>query len=162
MSESQLPPADDVFVKFFAVADKLRQNVLKASPKRNVAFIESLTMRQQKAMMAVFIMTKDAPEGVSLKKLAKRLDMTVPATSVLVETLVQCKIFLRNPSFTDRRAVCINLSKVGREMFVTMGLRMRAAIEALTGGLNPGDRQGFANVVSQMHAQLFKDEEMGI
>ena len=123
----------DTFVKLFDVADKMRLLVLQTSTnKKTQALMESLTYRQHKALVAVTLLTEKNPVGITLKKLAERLNMTVPATSVLVESMVQNKIFIRVTSQTDRRAVCIS----------------------------EDEKDVFRRVITQLHQRLFPEDEI--
>lgn len=150
---------DNTFMKLFSVVDKLRENVLATSSQKNIDLLESLTMRQSKALVAVLIMTENKPEGVSLKQLAQRLNTTVPATSVLVEAMVQNKIFLRIPSPTDRRAVCIKPSAFGQNIFNSLREKMSVTIEHLIGDLPETEKENFMRVVEQFYKKLFASEE---
>ncbi|MDO4569531.1 MAG: hypothetical protein Q4D38_04010 [Planctomycetia bacterium] len=151
---------DDIFFLLFSVTDKLHQNALITSTnKKNIALLESLTYRQQKALVSVMILTEHIPSGISLKKLAERLNMTVPATSVLVESMVQNKMFLRIASQTDRRAVCIKLSDFGEKILDTLRQRMRVHIAELMSDVTQEDRDAFARVVRQFHEKLFPREK---
>lgn len=154
------PYRDDTFMKFFSVADKIRQTVLHSSTsKKNVALMESLTYRQHKVMVAVILLTENNPVGVSLKKLAERMNMTVPATSVLVESMVQNKIFHRVTSQTDRRAVCIKLSDFGMNIMDELREKMFAHIQELYMGITPEEKEVFCKVVNQFHEKLFPEEQ---
>lgn len=157
MSENN--PIDNAFMKLFSVVDQLRENVLATSSRKNIDLLESLTMRQSKALCAVLIMTENKPEGVSLKQLAQRLNTTVPATSVLVESMVQNKIFLRIPSPTDRRAVCIKPSAFGKNIFDSLRGKMSLMIENLMEDISVEERKIFAKVIEQFYQKLFDSEK---
>lgn len=154
---------DDTFIKFFGVADKIRQIVLQTSTsKKNIALIESLTYRQHKAMVAVTLLTENNPVGVNLKKLAERMNMTVPATSVLVESMVQNKIFLRVTSQTDRRAVCIKLSDFGTSIMEALRQRMDEKIKDLYLKISEDEKTVFRKVINHFHEKLFPDENQDV
>ena len=155
---SDKPHSNETFMKFFSVADKIRQNVLKTSTKKNVALIESLSFRQQKTLMTVHIMTREVPEGVSLKQLAKRLNMTIPATSVLVESLVQSKLILRETNQLDRRAVRIKMSPYGGNMFEAFRVKAEQDIRELVGEMDPNDKIVFDRIIDQFYQKLFIQE----
>ena len=76
-----------------------------------------LTIRQASAIARLKMLMTKAPQGVALKTLAQELQMTVPATSLLVETMVGKGVFERNQNPDDRRAICIRLSAKGQELF---------------------------------------------
>jgi len=152
---------DDTFVKFFDVADRMRQVVLLTSTnKKTQALMESLTYRQHKALVAVTLLTESNPVGITLKKLAERLNMTVPATSVLVESMVQNKIFTRVASQTDRRAVCIKLSELGLTLMETMRQKMADFIHDIYAEISEKEKAIFRRVITQLHVRLFPEDEV--
>ena len=149
----------DVFIKFFGIADKLRDNVLHTTTTRkNVALMESLTVRQQKAIMALLLLTENNPEGINLKKLAERLNMTVPATSILVESMVQNKIFCREPSKEDRRAVKIRLSDFGMSLINSFRIQMDAYLSELYKDISDEEKEVFSKVINHFYANIFHEE----
>lgn len=151
---------DDTFVKFFDVADRMRLVVLQTSTnKKTQALIESLTYRQHKALVAVTLLTENNPIGITLKKLAERLNMTVPATSVLVESMVQNKIFIRVTSQTDRRAVCIKLSDLGMSLMETLRQKMTDFIHNIYLDISEEEKTVFRHVITQLHQRLFPEDE---
>ncbi|MBQ2820622.1 MAG: MarR family transcriptional regulator [Thermoguttaceae bacterium] len=147
---------EDSFMKIFGIADKIRQTVLHTSTsKKNIALFESMTHRQHKAMLAVLLLMEENPEGTNLKTLAERMSMTVPATSVLVESMVQNNIFLRVTSPRDRRAVCIKLSDFGMSNIENMRKRMNDYVRNLYLDLTDEDKAAFCKVINQLHEKLF-------
>lgn len=157
MDRKEIP--DDTMFMMFGVADKLRQIVLQDSTsKKNLALLESLTYRQHKALLAVRLLTENMPVGVNLKKLAERMNMTVPATSVLVESMVQHKIFLRVTSQTDRRAVCIKLSDFGNNIMNNLQEKMNEYIANLYLGVSNDEKAIFSEIIRRFHDKLFPDE----
>lgn len=155
------PYKDDTFVKLFDVADKMRLLVLQTSTnKKTQALMESLTYRQHKALVAVTLLTEKNPVGITLKKLAERLNMTVPATSVLVESMVQNKIFIRVTSQTDRRAVCIKLSDLGMSLMETIRQKMTDFIHNIYLEISEDEKDVFRRVITQLHQRLFPENEI--
>ena len=76
-----------------------------------------LTVRQGSAISQLKLLQECAPEGVSLKEFAKHLQMTIPASSLLVETIVRKGYMQRTPNPNDRRAIQIKLTEKGLELF---------------------------------------------
>ena len=149
----------DFFIKFFGIADKLRDNVLHmTTTKKNVALMESLTVRQQKAIMALLLLTENEPEGVNLKKLAERLNMTIPATSILVESMVQNKIFCREQSKEDRRAVRIRLSDFGMSLISAFRVQMDAYISEMYKDISDEEKEVFSKVINHFYVSIFHEE----
>ena len=109
MSGQQARP-DMVFMKLFDIVEQLRSDSLSCMGKESAERLLFLNARQGKALVTVSNMTRTTPEGISLKALAERLGTTLPATSVLVDSLVKSGFFERDHSPIDRRAICIRLS----------------------------------------------------
>lgn len=113
-TQSETPQV--VFLNLFHVLDAMRRDALRKAPDLKFERMQGLTMRQAAAIAKVEILTREVPQGISLKTLAKHLQMTVPATSLMVEALVNKGLFERTPNPDDRRAVCIRLSKFGDDI----------------------------------------------
>lgn len=146
----------DTFIKFFAIADKLRQNSLyNSTSKKNADLFESMTVRQHKAIATVMLLTENHPVGINLKTLAENMNMTVPATSVLVESMVQSKIFVRITSKEDRRAVCIKLSDFGMSIVDSVRKKMHSHIQELGLEISEEEKETFVRIIDLFHLKLF-------
>ena len=93
--------------------DDVRRESFAKTPPTQQKKVMGLTMRQTSALVNVEILTRNEPQGIALKTLAQNLQMTVPATSLLVENMVNKGFLERTPNPYDRRAVCIRLSNDG-------------------------------------------------
>ena len=147
--------ASNTFLKLFELVDYLQQKGLTTSAKKNVTMLESLTVRQQKSVFAVITMTLRKPEGVNLKDLALRLNMTVPATSVLVETMVKKNLFVRVTSPFDRRAVCIKISEEGEKIFEVITQQTKATTHDLISVLSEDEKQSFSDIIEKLYGAIF-------
>ena len=103
--------------RILTVFDDIRRKILHDSAAPLQKKLYGLTLRQGAAINQVMVLTMSQPEGVSLKTLAKHLQMAVSATSLLVEGMVTKGLLVRTPSQVDRRAICIRLSPRGEEIF---------------------------------------------
>ena len=106
------------------------------------------------AIAQIRILTKDCPQGISLKTLAAHLNMTVPATSLLVETMVNKGFFERNPNPEDRRAICIRLSDKGEEVCHNVNARMEAELDRLAVDITEEEMAAFESITNKM-TQLY-------
>ena len=93
-----------IFRRFLEILDELRRDSIKALKDTDKSQMLGLTVRQGSAISQLRLMLEEMPQGVSLKSLANRLQMTVPATSLLVEALVSKGYTQRTPNPDDRRA----------------------------------------------------------
>lgn len=146
------PTPHVVFRELIEILDRLRrQSVLSVNTMQQKKMF-GLTMRQASAIAQVQLLMEKEPQGVALKVLAKQLQMTVPATSLLVESMVGKGFFERNPNPTDRRAVCIRLSEKGMELFDEVYANFHRAIDERAAGLNAEDLAALAVIVTKLRA----------
>lgn len=146
------PTPHVVFRELIEILDRLRrQSVLSVNTMQQKKMF-GLTMRQASAIAQVQLLMEKEPQGVALKVLAKQLQMTVPATSLLVESMVGKGFFERNPNPTDRRAVCIRLSEKGMELFDEVYANFHRAIDERAAGLSAEDLAALAVIVNKLRA----------
>lgn len=145
-----VPTPHVVFRELIEILDRLRrQSVLSINSMQQKKMF-GLTMRQASAIAQVQLLMEKEPQGVALKVLAKQLQMTVPATSLLVESMVGKGFFERNPNPTDRRAVCIRLSEKGMELFDEVYANFNHAIDERAAELTEADITAIAAVVAKL------------
>lgn len=146
------PTPHVVFRELIEILDLLRrQSVLSVNTMQQKKMF-GLTMRQASAIAQVQLLMEKEPQGVALKVLAKQLQMTVPATSLLVESMVGKGFFERNPNPTDRRAVCIRLSEKGMELFDEVYANFHRAIDERAAGLNEEDLAALSVIVEKLRS----------
>ncbi|MEG0143300.1 MAG: hypothetical protein RR553_03225 [Akkermansia sp.] len=146
-----------VFMRLGHVFERLREDCLKAQGEERVNTVMSMTLRQMKAVVIVSNMTMTMPQGISLKLIAERLNLTLPAASMLVEQLVKVGKFDRRINPADRREVCITLSPKGQEDFQFILHYMDDAVRELLEGFTAEDLATFTRVVNKCHAKLYTE-----
>ncbi len=154
-----LSPAPHVVLrKFFNVLDELRRASLKATNATQEKKLLGLTFRQGSAMWQVKTMTEKQPQGIALKSLASRMQMTVPATSLLVESMVEKGLFERTPNPEDRRAVCIRLSDKGMEICEQVNANLNARIDELFGHVSAEGLIQMSYFADDLQRRLYSGE----
>ncbi len=156
--ESLSPAPHVVLRKFFNVLDELRRASLKATNATQEKKLLGLTFRQGSAMWQVKTMTEKLPQGIALKALASRMQMTVPATSLLVESMVEKGLFERTPNPEDRRAVCIRLSEKGMEICEQVNANLNARIDALFGHVSAENLVLMSRFADDLQRRLYGGE----
>ena len=146
------------FRKLIDIADDMRRKVFKEANQAQPKKIMGLTVRQGGAVGQLKTLTEQNPDGVALKVLAKHLQMTIPATSLLVEAMVSKGLFERTPNPIDRRAVCIRLSAKGLALFADMYAHMEADAAKLFTCLTPAEAVTFSRLINKLHASYFSEE----
>lgn len=149
MSTQPYPP-HILFRELLDILDALRRESAMAVNSSQLKKMFGLTIRQSSALSQVKLLMETQPQGVALKVLAKQLQMTIPATSLLVETMVGKGFFERNPNPNDRRAVCIRLSEKGNELFADVYARFHSAIDARAAALSDEELNCLASIVTKL------------
>lgn len=139
-----------LFRRLLELLDDMRRDSIKAINAPVQKKMYGLTVRQGSAVSQLKLMLEDTPEGVSLKSLAKRLQMTVPATSLLVDTMVGKGFMERTPNPNDRRAVCIRLTERGLSLFDDVYARFHDEIDRRAQALTKEELNAFSSIVEKM------------
>lgn len=141
-----------LFRKLLEIMDDLRRESIKAIKESDKAKMYNLTVRQGSAISQLKLMMEEEPQGVSLKALAKRMQMTIPASSLMVEALVNKQYVQRIPNPDDRRSVLISLTESGIELFNSVYARFHAELDRRAESLTGEELAAFASLVRKMEA----------
>lgn len=141
-----------LFRKLLEIMDDLRRESIKAIKESDKAKMYNLTVRQGSAISQLKLMMEEEPQGVSLKALAKRMQMTIPASSLMVEALVNKQYVQRIPNPNDRRSVLITLTETGMELFDSVYARFHAELDRRAESLTEEELAAFASLVKKMEA----------
>lgn len=158
MTLHQMKP-HDVFMKLLNVTDDLRRDSFRQTPAIHLKKMLGLTLRQGSAIGQIRILTKDCPQGIALKTLATHLNMTVPATSLLVETMVNKGFFERTPNPEDRRAICIRLSEKGEELCHDVNARMEAELDRLAAQITVEELAALESIADKMSSLYYSEKK---
>lgn len=139
-----------LFRKLLDILDDMRRDSIKAINAPVQKKMYGLTVRQGSAISQLKLMQEEAPEGVSLKSLAQRMQMTIPATSLLVEVMVSKGFMERNPNPNDRRAVCIKLTERGLSLFDDVYARFHDEIDRRAQEITQEELNAFSCIVEKM------------
>lgn len=141
-----------LFRRVLDILDDLRRDSIKAisTPAQRKAL--GLTVRQGSAISQLRLMLEDAPMGVALKDLAKRMQMTVPAASLMVDAMVGKGFMERKPNPSDRRAICIKLTDKGLELFDEVYTHFHEEIDRRAQVLSEEELQTLSNIVEKLQS----------
>lgn len=139
-----------LFAELQCLMDETRRRSFIAVNVAILKKLQGLSMRQGTAIAQLKLLTEQNPQGVALKILAKRLQMTIPATSLLVETMVGKGFFERTQNPEDRRAVCIRLSEKGVQMFRDVSARFYENMDALAKSLTEEELQTLQTIIRKL------------
>lgn len=148
----------DYFMKLLSIIDDMRRASFKSTPTTQQKKMLGLTFRQGSAIAQIKLLTTEEPQGVALKTLAGHLKMTVPATSLLVETMVNKGFFERSPNPDDRRAVCIRLSEKGQELCNDVNARLQAEIDRVADVLSQEELDCLAGIADKLENKFYNEK----
>ena len=140
----------NTFRKLLEILDELRRDSIRTINSPEMKKMYGLTVRQGSAISQLKLMQEEEPDGVSLKSLAKRMQMTIPATSLLVETMVGKGYMERKPNPTDRRAVCITLTENGLSLFANVYAQFHDELDRRAKALTAEDLKTLSRIVNLM------------
>ena len=145
-----------LFIKLEQIIDSLREKSFYSQDKEHQKRFLGLSVRQATALRTISVLTKEQPQGIPLKTLAARLQMTIPAASLLVESMVNKGFFDRSTNPNDRRSICIKLSAKGQKNFKEICTTMDQFTEELILTLPEQDRKDFERIVEQLFQTVFQ------
>lgn len=139
-----------LFRRLLDILDEFRRESIKALNDPTKKKIYGLTVRQGTSISQLRLMLENEPEGVALKDLASRMQMTIPAASIMVDTMVTKGYMLRTPNPDDRRAVRIKLTEKGEELFNEVYARFHDEIDRRAQVLSEEELKAFASIVEKL------------
>ncbi len=152
MSTGEFPRA--IFQQFIEMIDYMRDLSFYEQTAEHQKKLLGMTLRQLKSLRIVSNMTKRQPEGIPLKLLASRLGMTVPATSLLVESMVVKGFFDRSTNPDDRRSIRIRLSEKGRSNFERICSSMDKRCDELFSILDKDEFDAFFATLAKLYKHI--------
>ena len=114
-----------------------------------------LSVRQMNALGALNRLMTNRHEGIQLKTLAHHLRMSVPSTSLLVDSMVKKGLFDRKENPRDRRSLCIRLSEEGESRFQLLYNGMKKRLDSLFGILSEQDQEDFCRIVDTLYTHVY-------
>ena len=139
-----------LFRRLLDVLDEFRRESIKAINAPAKKKLYGLTVRQGSAISQLRLMLEQELKGVALKDLAARMQMTIPAASIMVDTMVSKEYMERTPNPNDRRAVCIRLTDKGNELFDDIYARFHEEVDRRAQLLSEEELDVFSRVVEKM------------
>ncbi|MCQ2377891.1 MAG: MarR family transcriptional regulator [Victivallaceae bacterium] len=132
----------------------MRNRGEKSELLRNDEMARRITLAQARVIDQFL---KEPSDGMMLKDLAARLNLTPGAVSLLVDSLVRQNILSRRVSESDRRAVSITLSPSGEEFRVRFETFFDELSREMIAGVDPRDLETFLRVLGQLGRNLEKN-----
>ena len=154
MSSNPEPDIYETFRQLETIIKFLKRTSFQRIKNPNIKVIFNLSVRQLTCLAGVNDLTKIYPDGVALKQLAQFLQLTLPAASLLVDSMVKKKLLYRTENPDDRRVLRISLSREGEEAFAQLSHEMDISVEALMDGISLDDQLELQRIVAKIYGKL--------
>ncbi len=159
MSTAPISTEQSSLFSLFQLIDDIRRDCLKKTPPTRQKKLLGLSVRQASALSNVEILTRNEPQGIALKTLAQNMQMTVPATSLLVENMVSKGFLERTPNPYDRRAVCIRISADGAEFIQDMRKHVAQELSKCVTILSPSEHSALESIVQKLVSSYYEQQK---
>ena len=153
-----LQPAVDITTsvqKFETILYKFKRDNLNEVDQSHYQKIMGLSVRQMNALGALNRLMTNRHEGIPLKTLAHHLRMSIPSTSLLVDSMVKKGLFDRKENPRDRRSLCIRLSEEGESRFQLLYNGMKQRLDTLFSTLAEEDKENFCRIVDTLYNHVY-------
>jgi len=153
-----LQPAPDITTsvhKFETILYQFKRDNLNEVDQSHYQKIMGLSVRQMNALSTLNRLMSNRQEGIPLKTLAHHLRMSIPSTSLLVDSMVKKGLFDRRENPRDRRSLCIRLSEDGEFRYQMLFNGMRRRLDTLFSILSQEDKENFRRIVDALYNHVY-------
>lgn len=141
--------------KFETILHQFKRDNLNDVDQSHYQKIMGLSVRQMNALGALNRLMTNRQEGIPLKTLAHYLRMSIPSTSLLVDSMVKKGLFDRKENPRDRRSLCIRLSEEGESRFQMLFNGMKEKLDTLFSILSQEDKENFCRIVDTLYNHVY-------
>ncbi|MDP8253513.1 MAG: MarR family transcriptional regulator [Candidatus Kaelpia aquatica] len=144
-------------IEYFAeeVARILPHIIRGAAKNQNDALKNgTITMPQY---LALNILSLQGP--LKMKDIAAELNISLPATTGLVERLCSIKTAERRYDKKDRRVIYIKITEKGKKIVKNVRLEREKGIIKLFSKLTEKEREDYLNILKKIKADLYQNEK---
>ena len=141
--------------KFETILHQFKRDNLNEVDQSHYQKIMGLSVRQMNALGALNHLMTNRQEGIPLKELAYYLRMSIPSTSLLVDSMVKKGLFDRKENPRDRRSLCIRLSEEGESRFQMLFNGRKEKLDTLFNTLSQEDKENFCRIVDTLYNHVY-------
>ena len=113
-----------------------------------------ITVRENRVLALICMLTEDKPSGVTLKELAAAMKLAPATVSELVERLVQKDLLIRVQNPDDRRAIQITPTKHTQKLIDDSLKSIDDLCGNLLANLSPAEKKAMLTGLSKMADSL--------
>ncbi|MBN1522197.1 MAG: MarR family transcriptional regulator [Candidatus Aureabacteria bacterium] len=138
--------AEDLITNFV----QIRRGVMKQFFSFSNLDIGKITIPQMTSLWLI-----DSSGSMKMKDLATELNITLPATTGMINRLYKLGLVNRILDESDRRIVKIRLTLKAREIINAMKKQQKEMIEGVFGKLSEKERQDYLNIVKKIRNIIY-------
>ena len=151
--------ATDCWRLLFNLVDDFREAANKYNHDSN-ADVANVTVGQMRVLKAIASFTEEKySDGVMLKVLAEKVNLTPGAASIIVDSLVKLGMLERKHSEVDRRAVKIALSVEGKRKIAGYTNFFKSHTEKFFAELSSDEKEKFIELLKRFHSKIKEENE---
>jgi DNA-binding MarR family transcriptional regulator len=94
--------------------------------------------------------------SLSVSDIGRRLNVSKPNMTPLIERLVKEKMVVRNPEPTDRRVIKIAITKEGKELMESGRKRLQGELETILRNFTDKEMEGLSGALGTLKGLLLK------
>lgn len=143
----------------FGLVDDFRELAARRNRNMEIAEFANVTVGQMRVLKAIFAFQEKYPDGVMLKQLAEKVNLTPGAASIIVDTLVKQGVLDRRTSEVDRRAVRIGLSEQGKKIVACYGDFFTGATADFLAEIPRDDYETMMKLLTKFNQNILKMKE---
>ena len=143
----------------FGVVDNFRELAARRNKNMEIAEFANVTVGQMRILKAIFAFQDKYPDGVMLKQLAEKVNLTPGAASIIVDILVKQGVLDRRTSDVDRRAVCIGLSEQGKRIVACYSGFFSEVTKDFLAGISGEEYESMMELLSKFNQYILKMKE---
>lgn len=144
------------FIKLFNLAGRVSGSTWAKNPSE----LGKMNFKEYQALMMTYSHPFMFSHEITLKELAQRMNMQMPAESILVSKMVRKKLLCRTVDPNNRRCVRISVAARGRRKLDAMIPEFEKIIGELRGLLTKEEVSTFCTTIDKFHSHFFAGEDV--
>ena len=137
---------------FLSKYDDIRRSVVREFSAETQLKLRGMTMHQHTAVEKIMKLTRQNPQGITLREFAQVMQSSPSSASVMVDSLVNRGLLERSQNPNDRRTVCIRLSEKGSKTLKESQELVKRDLAQLVDKLSAEERSQLAGIMSKLSA----------
>ncbi|OQA85277.1 MAG: hypothetical protein BWY31_02035 [Lentisphaerae bacterium ADurb.Bin242] len=142
------------FIKLFNLAGRISGSTWAKNPSE----LGKMNFKEYQALMMTYSHPFMFSREITLKELAERMNMQMPAESILVTKMVRKKLLCRTVDPNNRRCVRISVAARGRRKLDAMLPEFEKIIGELDGLLSKKEVSTFCAIINRFHNYFFQKD----